>query len=76
MLSDAMMPDMDGRAFRSAAREAGARMPIVILSAASPQELGWEREDEAAGGWLRKPFKPTELVKEIERIVTAHRGKG
>jgi len=76
VLSDAMMPDMDGRAFRRAARAAGAQMPIVILSAASPDELGWERELEADGGWLRKPFKPTELVRELERIVAAHTKAG
>ena len=76
VVSDAMMPDMDGRAFRRAAREAGATMPIVILSAASPDELGWERERDTDGGWLRKPFKPTELVRELERIVAAHKKTG
>jgi two-component system chemotaxis response regulator CheY len=76
VVSDAMMPDMDGRAFRRAARAAGATMPIVILSAASPAELGWEREKETDGGWLRKPFKPTELVRELERIVAAHKKSG
>jgi CheY-like chemotaxis protein/HPt (histidine-containing phosphotransfer) domain-containing protein len=76
VVSDAMMPDMDGRAFRRAARAAGATMPIVILSAASPAELGWEREKEADGGWLRKPFKPTELVRQLERIVAAHKKSG
>jgi CheY-like chemotaxis protein len=76
VVSDAMMPDMDGRAFRRAARAAGATMPIVILSAASPDELGWEREKDTDGGWLRKPFKPTELVRELERIVAAHKKTG
>jgi CheY-like chemotaxis protein len=69
VLSDAMMPDMNGRDFRRAARERGARMPIVILSAASPDELGWSREPEGEGAWLRKPFKPTQLVQDILRIV-------
>jgi CheY-like chemotaxis protein len=69
VLSDAMMPDMNGRDFRRAARERGARMPIIILSAASPDELGWSREPEGEGGWLRKPFKPTQLVQDILRIV-------
>jgi CheY-like chemotaxis protein len=72
VVSDAMMPDMNGRDFRSAARAAGANMPIVILSAASPDELGWAHEPQSVGVWLRKPFKPTELVQAIARIVAEH----
>ena len=68
VLSDAMMPDMNGRDFRRAARAAGAQMPIVILSAAGADELGWD-DPTGPSLWLRKPFKPTGLVKDIERIV-------
>ena len=68
VLSDAMMPDMNGRDFRRAARAAGALMPIVILSAASAAELGWTAETDKQDYWLRKPFKPRELVQEIARI--------
>lgn len=73
VLSDAMMPDMNGRDFRRTARERGARMPIIILSAASPDELGWSAEPDAPGAWLRKPFKPTQLVQDILRIVAQHK---
>ncbi len=68
IIADAMMPDMNGREFRSAARAAGARIPIVILSAASASELGWAAETDKQDYWLRKPFKPRELVQEIMRI--------
>jgi CheY-like chemotaxis protein len=76
VLSDAMMPDMNGRDFRRAARAAGATMPIIILSAASAAELGWASELGKADAWLRKPFKPTELVKDILRIVAQARASG
>jgi len=69
VVSDAMMPDMNGRDFRVAARARGATMPIVILSAASPEELGWPEDPAEAASWLRKPFKPSELVRDIVRIV-------
>jgi len=72
VVSDAMMPDMNGREFRRAARAAGVGTPIVILSAASPQELGWAGEGEEVDSWLRKPFKPSELVRDIRRIVARH----
>lgn len=69
VVSDAMMPDMDGRAFCEAARAAGVRSPIVILSAASAEELGWVSAIIAPVRWLRKPFRPTELVHDLARIV-------
>ena len=76
VVSDAMMPDMNGRDFRRAARAAGATMPIVILSAASASELGWAGELGKTDAWLRKPFKPTELVQDILRIAQqAKRGR-
>jgi CheY-like chemotaxis protein len=71
VVSDAMMPDMNGREFRRAARARGVKLPIILLSAASPDELGWSLERQDATQWLRKPFKPSELVREILRIVAA-----
>jgi CheY-like chemotaxis protein len=69
IVADAMMPDMNGRQFSSAARARGATMPIVILSAASPDELGWPIESNSGDRWLRKPFKPSDLVRDLLRIV-------
>lgn len=68
IVADAMMPDMNGRQFSSAARAQGAKMPIVILSAASPDELGWPSDGGSGDRWLRKPFKPTDLVRDLLRI--------
>jgi DNA-binding response OmpR family regulator len=72
VISDAMMPDMNGRELCQRARELGYENPVVILSAASPEELGWA-DVGTATAWLRKPFKPTELVKDIQRIASEHR---
>lgn len=68
VVSDAMMPDMNGQDFCDAARAAGARMPIVILSAASAEELGWAPRVGGPVAWMRKPFRPTTLVHDIARI--------
>lgn len=75
IVSDAMMPDMNGKEFCDAARKAGARMPIVILSAASAEELGWAPEVEGPIEWMRKPFRPTTLVHDIARIVEEDRDR-
>jgi len=72
VISDAMMPEMNGKELCERARALGVKAPVVILSAASPDELGWSSTLNGATAWLRKPFKPTELVQEIQRIVRQH----
>jgi CheY-like chemotaxis protein len=72
VISDAMMPEMNGKELCERARQIGVKAPVVILSAASPDELGWSNTLNGATAWLRKPFKPSELVQEIQRIVKQH----
>jgi CheY-like chemotaxis protein/HPt (histidine-containing phosphotransfer) domain-containing protein len=73
VISDAMMPDMNGRAFQRAVRARGATLPFIILSAATPDELGWSLESEPGSAWLRKPFRPSELVRDVLRIARQRR---
>lgn len=75
VISDAMMPDMNGQEFCHAARALGGyaqRVPIIILSAATPDELDWRSRLPAPVVWLRKPFMPSALVNDIAKIVKAH----
>jgi CheY-like chemotaxis protein len=69
VITDAMMPEMNGKELCQRARALGVSVPVVILSAASPDELGWSSGLSGATAWLRKPFKPTELVRDIHRIL-------
>jgi CheY-like chemotaxis protein/HPt (histidine-containing phosphotransfer) domain-containing protein len=71
VMADAMMPELNGMQFIRSAREnsRAVDLPIVILSAASPDELGWEMGGEEPTAWLRKPFVPRELVAELLRIL-------
>ena len=76
VISDAMMPDMNGKEFCAAARQLGgyaSAVPIIILSAATPDELRWQNDLPGPVSWLRKPFIPTALVKDVARIVEQHR---
>jgi CheY-like chemotaxis protein/HPt (histidine-containing phosphotransfer) domain-containing protein len=76
VISDAMMPDMNGREFCAAARELGgyaATVPIIILSAATQDELRWRSALPGPVVWLRKPFIPSALVQDIAKVVNEHR---
>ena len=72
ILIDAMLPGMNGLAFCKHVREA---MPsyrdvaIVVLSAASPADLGWSLEDlgeHKPDGWLNKPIRAKSLILDLE----------
>jgi two-component system, chemotaxis family, chemotaxis protein CheY len=71
VISDAMMPDMNGQEFCRAARQLGGfaeRVPIVILSAATKDELEWHSGLPGPVVWLQKPFMPSVLVQDIAKV--------
>lgn len=72
VLVDAMLPGMNGLEF---CRHVRTAMPeyrevaIIVLSAASPADLGWNLDDEgplAPDGWLRKPIRAKSLILDLE----------
>lgn len=70
VIVDAMMPDMDGLTFYRGVRErCGDAMPVVILSAASVEELGWAMPDDPRLRWMRKPFRPASLLGDLRAFV-------
>ncbi|WP_169791384.1 response regulator [Sandaracinus amylolyticus] len=69
IIVDAMMPTLTGLELVAAARHRahGANGVFAFLSAATPEELGWTIPPGAS--WLRKPFRPRELLDALVRIV-------
>lgn len=75
VIVDAMMPEMNGLELLEGVAERGlgkkARL-FVVLSAATAEELGWQLPTGLALGWLRKPFRPRELVASLEALIVQH----
>lgn len=70
VIVDAMMPDVDGLTFYRGVRErVGGEVPVVILSAASAEELGWTLPADERLRWMRKPFRPASLLAELRAFV-------
>ena len=69
ILSDLLMPEMDGVEFASRASEqadgAAASAPIVILSSVGVRD----RDEGKLAGWLAKPVKPSALHDTIATIL-------
>lgn len=66
---DAMMPECTGLDFARAlrARESARSLRIAFLSAASSEELGWTLPEGST--WLRKPFRPRDLLASIAELL-------
>lgn len=69
VIVDAMMPDTNGLEVMGRLRARGAALRFAVLSAATAEELGWTGSDVEAAAWLRKPFRPLELVDAIATIL-------
>lgn len=68
VLTDVMMPEMDGFALLSALRKdpATATIPIIMLSARAGEEARIEGVESGADDYLTKPFTARELVARVD----------
>ncbi len=65
---DVMMPEMDGITVLKKAREAGIRLPILMLTAKSEIEDRVAGLDSGADDYLPKPFDARELLARLRCI--------
>ena len=68
VLTDVMMPEMDGFALLKALREnpATRAIPVIMLSARAGEEARVEGIDAGADDYLTKPFSARELTAHVE----------
>jgi CheY-like chemotaxis protein len=71
VLLDMRMPLMDGWAVARALREAGSKVPIIVMTAAENAKR-WAEEIDAAGH-LAKPFELDDLLACVEKFGSKER---
>lgn len=71
VLTDQNMPRMDGLGLIGALRAdpRHARLPVLILTTETDQQLKAAARAAGATGWLAKPFDPTRLVDVIRKVL-------
>jgi response regulator RpfG family c-di-GMP phosphodiesterase/signal transduction histidine kinase len=71
VLSDAILPDMDGSELVGLARatEAGRYLPVILLCSAIDEARGAEGQGREASEYVAKPFAPHELLARIDAHV-------
>jgi AmiR/NasT family two-component response regulator len=70
MVMDIKMPDLDG--LSAAEKIADLKIPVVLLTAFSQQELVTRAAEVGAMAFLVKPFSPQDLLPAIEIALSRH----
>ncbi len=70
MVMDIKMPDLDG--LSAAEKISELRIPVVLLTAFSQQELVARAAEVGAMAFLVKPFTPNDLIPAIEIALSRH----
>jgi two-component system cell cycle sensor histidine kinase/response regulator CckA len=68
VLSDVVMPDMDGLTLAQQLRKQRPNLPIVLLSSHISEDTQWVTE-EANFSFLPKPFESTQLLETVRSII-------
>lgn len=73
VITDINMPNMDGFGVISAIREGGInnRVPILVLTTESGDDLKARARDAGATGWIVKPFDDVSLISALKRVTGA-----
>lgn len=71
VLTDQNMPCMDGLALIKALRELTSyqRVPILMLTTESSDEMKAQGRAAGANGWLVKPFDPQRLIEVVKKVI-------
>lgn len=68
IVTDYLMPGMNGIDFLKAVRKSHPTLPVIIMSANADKNLLIEAIKNRCDGFIEKPFSPEQLVSEIERL--------
>jgi len=71
VLTDQNMPIMDGLTLIRNLRELGSyqKVPILMLTTESSDEMKAKGKAAGANGWLVKPFDPKRLIEVVQKVI-------
>jgi CheY-like chemotaxis protein len=65
---DIRMPEMDGMQALEKIRERDTKIPVIILTSSSTQQIAFKAIAKGANEYLLKPFEWEELKAKIEKV--------
>jgi len=69
ILTDLMMPEMDGIEFLSQVRKVSSRLPVIMMTAFGSIETAVEALKKGASDYITKPFNFEELILSVSNIL-------
>lgn len=79
IITDQAMPKMTGLEMVGHIRQAGLRIPIILMTAEGSEEISVQAFRAGVNDYFNKPFDPEELLTSVYGILTGgqgHRGEG
>ncbi len=73
VLLDMVMPQLDGREVFRRIREINPRAKIIVSSGYSHDRDADDLLEQGAAGFVQKPYRMTELVKMVEKVIDANK---
>ncbi len=71
IITDMNMPEMNGLEFLAELRkeEAGKKIPVLMLTTETKDELKQQGKALGLTGWIVKPFNPDQLLATIKKVL-------
>jgi len=69
VISDVLMPELDGRALGQRLRERYPALPVLYISAYPPDDLFHRGAPTATAPFLQKPLRAEDLLSTVQRLL-------
>ena len=76
ILTDLLMPEMDGVSLLAALQNLGFNLPVIVLTADIQESKRKQCEELGAAGFLAKPPQSKVLLALVEKVLTGRGDKG
>lgn len=72
VVTDVVMPGMDGRELGRRLAQSRPALPILYMSAYNVDDIFWRGSPRSSAPFLQKPFPPDGLINSVEQLLRSH----
>lgn len=72
VVTDVVMPGMDGRELGRRLAQSKPALPVLYISAYDVNDIFWRGSPRSSAPFLQKPFPPEILISSVEQLLQTH----